>query len=233
MLSEFQNTLISTVLWCLGITVSVVLLLVGASFFTNFKVHERDIQRISNDYDSKMKVFRSDLDADFAKVGRDFAAIHESRSQQDLDRQLDQLNGIRLEFAAVRSHFDQKQEESRSQIASLENLAHGLHIKHTALLADFRRAETKIWELKKIPANEYLAALQGLETALEAESDWEIEDFARRVKQTLENYFVTGEHQLTEFCKEFGAKQINALSLRKPEIGGEILKMLSAIPSAS
>lgn len=228
MLSDFQNTLISTVLWALGITVSVVLLLVGASFITNFKVHEKDIKRLSDDYESKVKVVKADLESRFEKVTREAAEAHEIRSQQDLDRQLDQISGLRLQLDSVRDSVSSNQADQLKQLMEVDKSVAELRSKLRHVTSAFRRAETKVWELKKMPTNELITALQGLQEALDAESEWEIEDFFNTVKRTANKYYVEGADIMTTFCKNYGLRTADRFADSNPEMSAELRAIFEA-----
>jgi hypothetical protein len=215
-------------LWALGVAVSLVLLLVGASFFANFKVHEKDIQRLSDDYSNKLKVFRSDMDAELSKVSREIADAYDSRSQQDLDRMLDQTSQVRSQFEALRELVTAKHDEMQKALVktdlAVERSSSALH-RH---VSEFRRIETKIWALGKVPSNVVLAATQGLRGAIAVKSEWEIDDFAQRIRDSLSEFFVENDNMLSQYTLESVKKILVNLREVRPVIAEEIAVLLEA-----
>ncbi len=62
-MKEYQNNLLSTVRWTIGIVVMVLLFLISYSWYTNFKVSEKEIEiikrQMQNYIDEKMNVLKS------------------------------------------------------------------------------------------------------------------------------------------------------------------------------
>jgi len=64
-LRRFNNSLLSTVHWSLGISVSIVVLLIGFSWYTNFKSFEEDKEKLIEDFNNliskKVKLVKKEL----------------------------------------------------------------------------------------------------------------------------------------------------------------------------
>ena len=227
LMGEFQSTLLSTVIWSLGVAVSIVLVLVTASFFTNFKVHERDIQRIQDDYAAKLEVLNSDVNSKLAKVSKEIDIRHEARSQQDLDRMLSQATELRSQFEKVRVLLEEKLTEATRSAVRAEVQADKLKEDHLGIVSDISRLEINVWELKKIPGNVLIASIEGLNAAMKNSDEWSIDDFTAKIRQVIEEHFVTTQRPLSEFHVDFLTKSKTDLSKSRPEHAAEISAMLA------
>jgi hypothetical protein len=226
LIAEFQSTLISTVIWSLGVAFSIVLVLVTASFFTNFKVHERDIQRIQDDYAAKLAVLNSDIDSKFSKVSSEIEVRHEARSQQDLDRMLSQATEIRSQFEQFRVSLEEKLAEGLKSAARAEVKADKLQEDQLGFVSEVSRLEIKIWELKKVPGNVLIASVQGLNAALKKGDKWSVDSFIKVIKEVMAEHYVTTRLPLGAFVVEFLSNAMTNLSQSRPEQAEEILSML-------
>jgi hypothetical protein len=227
LVAEFQNTLISTVIWALGVAVSIVLVLVTASFFTSFKVHERDIQRIQDDYAAKLAVLNSDIDSKFSKVSSEIEARHEARSQQDLDRMLSQATEIRSQFEQFRVSLEEKLAEAVKSAARAEAKSDKLQEDQLGVASEISRLEIRVWELKKVPGNVLIASVEGLNAALRKGDKWSIDNFIKIIKEVMEEHYVTTRQPLSAFVVEFLSNAMTNLSKVRPEQAAEVLSMLA------
>ncbi|TVT88015.1 hypothetical protein [Pseudomonas sp. RGB] len=226
LISDFQNSLISIVIWSLSAVVSVVILLVGASLFTNFKLHEKDVQRIQTDYDAKIKIFRSEVEASLAKAGQEMVNTQEARSQQDLNRMLDQAAQVRSQFEIVRLSLEEKFDQLLSGTMKFEAKLDSVEKNQIALRAELRKAETQIWEIKKIPANVLISSLQGLDAALASGDKWRIEDFFKQIKHVIKSDFIELRGDLDKELQQFIENRLIKFESEYPEHVSEIRQLI-------
>jgi hypothetical protein len=227
LIADFQNSLISIVIWSLSAVVSVVILLVGASLFTNFKLHEKDVQRIQADYDAKIKIFRSEMDTSLTKAGQEMANVQEARSQQDLNRMLNQAAEVRSQFETVRLSLEGKFDQLLSGTTKLETKVDNLEKIQSGLKAELRKAETLIWDIRKVPANVLISALQGLDAALLSGVEWHIEDFIMELKRVIKTDFIELKNSLDEELQGFIEKRLVKLEIDYPEDAKEIRQLIA------
>lgn len=226
LIADFQSSLISIVIWSLSAVVSVVILLVGASLFTNFKLHEKDVQRIKIDYDAKIKIFRSEMEASLARAGQEMASAQEARSQQDLNRMLDQAAQVRSQFESVRLSLEGKFDQLLSDTLKIEAKINSVEKAQIALRAELRKAETRIWEIKKIPENVLISSLQGLDAALVSKEEWRIEDFFKQIKNVIKSDFIELGANLDEELQKFVENRLANLESEYPEHVSEIRQLI-------
>lgn len=217
LISEFQSSMLSIIIWSLSAIVSTVLLLVGASLFTNFKLYDKDLQRIKEDYDAKIKIFQSEIEASLAVASRDVAAAQEIRSQQDLDRMLDQTSQVRSHFEAVRVSLESKFDEVLKVATHSDAAVKKLNESVVNITTELRRAESLIWEVKKIPTNFLISCLQGLDAALLSENDYDIGDFVDQIKQSLQKNFIDTKLMVDEQLLGFFERRLTKLAAVRPD----------------
>ncbi|CRM76756.1 hypothetical protein [Pseudomonas sp. 8 R 14] len=215
--SEFQSSMISIIIWSLSAIVSTVLLLVGASLFTNFKLHDKDLQRVKEDYDAKIKIFQAEIEAQLAVSSRDVAAAQEVRSQQDLDRMLDQTSQVRSHFETVRASLEGKYDEVLKATNKSEIAVKRLDENLINITTELRRAESLIWEVKKVPTNFLISCLQGLDVALLAKNEYDIGDFIGEIKKSLQENFIDAQRTIDEQILEFFERRLKKLAAVRPD----------------
>lgn len=227
LIADFQSSLISIVIWSLSAVVSVVILLVGASLFTNFKMHEKDVQRIQIDYDAKIKIFRSEIEASLAKAGQEIASAQEARSQQDLDRLLDQTAQVRSQFETFRLSLEGKLEQALSKTKICEDKLDKLEKAQVILKTEVLEAEVRIWELKEIPGNILISSLQGIDAALETGEERRIKAFMEKAKKVIISGFIkTGAH-LDEELQQIIERRLVKLEIKYPEDTNDIRQLVA------
>ncbi|MFJ2447288.1 hypothetical protein [Pseudomonas sp. NPDC087626] len=227
LIADFQSSLISIVIWSLSAVVSVVILLVGASLFTNFKMHEKDIQRIQQDYDAKIKIFRSDFDAILAKANQEMASAQETRSQQDLNRMLDQASQVRSLFETVRASLEERLDQLQTEKTNLETKFNSLDRNQATLRTDLFKNETHIWKIKKIPSNILLTAMQGIEAALACKDNWRTEDFISQAKDVITSAFIEPKITLDAKILELIEPKLVTLENARPKDAQEIRDLIA------
>lgn len=215
--SEFQSSMISIIIWSLSAIVSTVLLLVGASLFTNFKLHDKDLQRVKEDYDAKIKVFQAEIEAQLAVSSREVAAAQEVRSQQDLDRMLDQTSQVRSHFEAVRASLEGKYDEVLKATNKSDIAVKKLNENLINIATELRRAESLIWEVKKVPINFLISCLQGLDVAMLAKNEYDIGDFIGEIKKSLQENFIEAHRTIDEQILEFFEMRLKKLAAVRPD----------------
>ncbi|KAB0526884.1 hypothetical protein ACFFQ5_27675 [Pseudomonas brassicacearum] len=234
--SEFQNSMLSIIIWSLSAIVSTVLLLVGASLFTSFKLHDKDLQRIKEDYDAKIKIFQSEIDASLAVASRDIAAAQEIRSQQDLDRMLDQASQVRSHFETVRVSLESKFDEVLRATARSDATVKDIKGNVVSITTELRRVESLIWDVKKIPTNFLISCLQGLDTAILSGNDYDIDDFIGLIKESLQNSFIDANLVVDEQLLEFFERRLVKLAVVRPDDEKSIRMLLaqcSVVPNVT
>lgn len=227
LIADFQSSLISIVIWSLSAVVSVVILLVGASLFTNFKMHEKDVQRIQIDYDAKIKIFRSEIDSSLAKAGQEIASAQEARSQQDLDRLLDQTAQVRSQFETFRLLLEGKLEQALSKTQICEDKLDNLEKSQVDLKTEIREAAVRIWELKEIPENILISSLQGIDAALETGEKRRIKAFIEKVKKVIVSGFIEKGVNLDEGLIQIIERRLVKLGVKYPEDTNDIRQLVA------
>lgn len=226
LISEFQSSMLSIVLWALSAVVSTVLLLVGASLFTNFKLHDKELQRLKEDYDGKIKILQSEIEAGLALASRDMAAAQEVRSQQDLDRMLDQTSQVRSHFEMVRASLEGKFDEVLITTARFDAEIKRINDSLGHVTTELRRTESLLWEVKKIPTNHLISSLQGLDAALLSKNDYDIDDFVERIKESLQENFIDKGLAIDEEILSFFERRLTKLAEVRPDDEKDIRALL-------
>jgi len=159
---EFIHHILATVYWSLASVVVIAVVLVGFGWFTNYKLHERELtslrQELMNSLESRVNAFSSD----FTKKSQLSIEQLTAQSVNAATRKIEQsISSVRRELESCRQSISQLRIESLN-------------------------AEARYWELKNIPANVFFANLRMLKLAIGTKSDTEIGSALESMRHVLE-----------------------------------------------
>ena len=167
-MNKFQTDLLTTVYWSLGTLITVAIFLIGYSWFSNFRVYERD----------KLSL-KSELSAN---INSDMEHIRSEFSQKTVEFKnevKDQVNeSIRSEIDTLDRKINKYRNESKSEFLWLEK--------------NLIEMERDKWREKKVLSNAFRASAKLLKNAILLESNWSVsaaldsllEDLNAILKQT-------------------------------------------------
>ena len=163
LMREFNQHILSTVYWSLGTIVVIAILLVGFSWFTNYRMYEREVKALRQELigylDQQLAAFRSDFN-------------------QKSDENFEDISKRSIE--AVHSETKQIVTPLQTKIAEFTEDISELRFK--AL-----KSEDHYWELRGVTGNQVERHLQMLPLAIKMKSEIEIATCLKDLRTLLEN----------------------------------------------
>lgn len=158
-MEKYQERLLDTVYWSLGALGAVFLALIGFSWFTNFRVYDRD---------------RAALAQDLRGV------VHEevAGTQRELSTKLDQWKKEAQE--SVRAAAAAIGDKSRQEIQ-------GLHYQLVRLEIDLAQLQAEVWTAKKSHGNAFSALIRAAELGQLHGQDWVVSRVIDRIEKTIQD----------------------------------------------
>ena len=154
---EYKEDLLQTVYFTLATVGGVALVLIGYSWYTNFRVIERDrqllIDEISNNITKQLATARSELN-ETQRRGAEATSVQIKET-------------IRAEITSALTDIERRTSSMSSRLDAIAREQRMLRI------AD-QEGEARYWELKKVPGNEVDRYLEILRIAASAKADFEI-----------------------------------------------------------
>lgn len=144
---QFDQRLVATVYWALGVTFTVVVLLVGFGWFANFRFYERDKHSL-----------REELSADLKQQIADFRQETNRRLDSDLSRLQKELSDRPEEAIAT------LRKETRETLKGIRREL----MQHTYLLFKY---EAKFWENEGVHINALRKQPEMMRIAISIDSD--------------------------------------------------------------
>lgn len=138
---EYNERLLNTVYWSLGTLVVIAVLLVGFSWFTNYKIYERDKaalrQELSGAVDSQILGIRNKLNEDLEEKLKEISTKSVDAAKANSE----------LAISPIKNQIESLERSVKNQIQSLEKsvLRLNYHV---------HESEAWYWELKGVKANE-------------------------------------------------------------------------------
>lgn len=238
---EYHNSLLDTVYWALGTIVGLALLLIGSSWYTNFRPYESDKARLQEEVDKKI-------------------AEAQNLISRDLQSLADTLNGkVDRDTLAISSRFT-------SEIGSLQNVMKDADRQISTSLKELEDAfavilempskikrrldridlqtqlnTERIWEIKESPLKVLLSQHLALSLAIKMRSNDEIARVLERMKNNLINHVLPGGKKVPSNILEILQNSLvqhkdlvlsdQEDALIDPSLAAEIIDLLSNIPA--
>lgn len=138
-ISEYSDKMVNTVYWSLGIVFSVALLIAGFSWYTNFKMYQKDIKDLKESLNNEINQKKTEIDL----------AIEKDR-QKTNDFILDAINDV---FEKKITNFDSK----------IKNLNSYININKQ----NITEHDARLWDLKDVDENAIRYYFDALELSIE------------------------------------------------------------------
>lgn len=187
----YDQKLLSTVYWSLGAVITLTILIAGFSWFTNFRLYERDKESLRREMSLEIDKFRSDVKVLF------------SEQKSSLSNSLENLVTEKFQegFTDIDSKLDRlKTELTRNQI-------------NTNLL------EAKIWTTKGVYKNAMTVYMSTLEEATRKDQSQYYSSILNGILEIVEKLDWITTHTMADLEKLFNAlpkeQQISCDSIRE------------------
>ncbi len=182
---EYHGSLLDTVYWTLGIVFGLVLVIIGSSWYTNFRLYEADKARLLEEVERRVAEANS-------RSARDLQGLS-SKLSDKVDRDLLALdNRFSTEIERLRSDIKDSNSRIDSDIKELEE-AFEIFLKFPKLIKgqlnrislDTQLNTERIWELKGSPVKVLLSQFLAFDAAIRAGDNESIKAVLERMKDNL------------------------------------------------
>jgi CRISPR/Cas system CSM-associated protein Csm2 small subunit len=182
---EYHDSLLDTVYWTLGIVFGLVLVIIGSSWYTNFRLYEADKARLLEEVERKIAEANS-------RSARDLQGLSSNISDK-ADRDLLKLdNRLSTELERLRSDIKDSNIRINSDFKKLEE-AFEIFLKFPELIRgqlnrislDTQLNTERIWELKGSPVKVLLSQFLAFDAAIRTGDNEAIKAVLERMKDNL------------------------------------------------
>lgn len=182
---EYHGSLLDTVYWTLGIVFGLVLVIIGSSWYTNFRLYEADKARLLEEVDRKIAEANS-------RTARDLQGLSSNLSDKAVRDLLALDNRLSTEIERLRSDIKDSSIRIKSDIKELEE-AFEIFLKFPELIRgqlnrislDTQLNTERIWELKGSPVKVLLSQFLAFDAAIRAGDNESIKAVLERMKDNL------------------------------------------------
>ncbi|MBT1262520.1 hypothetical protein KHP07_19300 [Pseudomonas sp. VS40] len=230
LIKEFQSSQQTTVFWSLGIVASFVLVIMGLSYFTNFKFYEQDKDRIKSDFESRLVSYRAEVNLQLEESKREISMILDESNKVILDRVLLQLAEVRSTTENVRSELIAEIKSVEGMTAKFSEGLRSVDVKLANAEMELREVEMIVWHLDGVPENMLISLGQGLQAAAEAGNKHGVTRILESILEVIEEKFIGPGVAIEKNTVEMLTEDLNfARSMKVPGIS-KVKKALSQIP---
>jgi CRISPR/Cas system CSM-associated protein Csm2 small subunit len=194
---EYHGSLLDTVYWTLGIVFGLVLVIIGSSWYTNFRLYEADKARLLEEVERKIAEANS-------RSARDLQGLSSNLSDK-ADRGLLALdNRLSTDIERLRSDIKDSDIRINSDIKELEE-AFEIFLKFPKLIRgqlnrislDTQLNTERIWELKGSPVKVLLSQFLAFDAAIRAGDNESIKAVLERMKDNLSQSVLPSDKKIS------------------------------------
>jgi hypothetical protein len=223
---EFQDKIINTVYWALGVIAAVFALLMSYSLFTNFRFYDQDKVRLKQDLDSTIESFKSKIIVQFEQDKRSSERFVEQRNEAHLKMVVDQGVELRSKLDSVRLELVEMISSSSAREAALQKKLGQSNKRLLSYATQFYQVEEMVWELKDNPACILITQSQALTSALGAESEYHVRSAIERVHATLKKHYENKGVKLDEDEVRTVEEILDLATAKEPQLVQDIRQTL-------
>jgi hypothetical protein len=229
LLKEFQESVLSTVLWSLGLVGTVAILVAGFGWWTNSKLYDGDRKRLLEDVSARLAEMEGKLNLNIESARIDIEQSTDEKSDLHFQRfstELSDLRGVVHEAAKIQASMLEKMLTQKTEIEKVtSDTARRAYITEVTL----REVEEHVWELKKLPINIFLTQCQGLSMATYVKDVSLAKNILLRMKATLEKSMGERPFWLPKATVESTLNQVRLSSALAPVEASEVTALVEAI----
>lgn len=193
---EYHGSLLDTVYWALAGIITLVVLLSGFGWWSNFKVYEQDKARLKEELQTLLRSAEADLALRIEEALGAMERSMEGRLEDHTARVQPVLAELRISIDQERVIRERAIAEAKESVEKL-GYAQDKSVKLISLAeANLRHVEEHVWLLKDVPDNILITQAQGLAAAALADASGEVESILYRMKEALELHYVKGNNRL-------------------------------------
>ena len=223
---EYHGSLLDTVYWALGIVLGLVLVIIGSSWYTNFRLYEADKARILEEVERKIAEANS-------RSSRDMQMLSSNLSDK-IDRDILTLaSRLSTEIERMRSDNKDADRQISSDLKELEE-AFKVFLKFPSAIKEqlnkinlhTQLNTERIWELKGNPIKVLLAQFLAFDGAMRTGDNDSIKSVLERMKDNLSNSVLPSDNKISSSVLEALQKSlVHAMNNGQSEESSVILDL--------
>ncbi|KAB0494004.1 hypothetical protein [Pseudomonas vancouverensis] len=230
LIKEFQSAQQATVYWALSGILGFVVVLMGLSYFTNFKFYEQDKERIKADFESQLKSYRADMNLQLEESKRETDKIVQNNNQIVQDRTILQLSEVRSTVENFRLELAGEIKSVETRVGNLNGSVQIFNKLLANLEAELREVEMEVWELQGIPINMLISLGQALRAAKECDNKPGISRILKKMLGVVENNILKEEETIKEKVLKIVLDDLEFAGTQDPATTAKLKIALAKIP---
>ncbi|WP_313005507.1 hypothetical protein [Pseudomonas sp.] len=226
---EFQSLQQTTVYWSLTGVFGLVMILVGASFYTNFRFYEKDKENLKVELDTKLDNFGSTITAQMLGQRREADQSLERNSQRIQDIMLAQLSEVRASLDGIRSEVSNEFKGVAENLAKFDTQLVAVRKSISEAEVELRKVEIEVWDAQDIPDNMMVTLLQALKAAASNGDKQGISELYERMIDILKEKYHDGGNEMDMEILTYVRRNLDVGAKYDPKGFSEVKKSLSKV----
>jgi len=225
---DFQSLQQTTVYWSLTGVFGLVMILVGASFYTNFRFYEKDKENLKVELDTKLENFGSIINAQMLDQRREADQSVERNSQRIQDIMLAQLSEVRASLDAIRLEISSEFKGVSESQTKFESELRSVRKSLSDAEIELRKVELEFWDAQDIPDNMMITLCQALKAAASAGDKRAVSDIYEKMVTVLKDKY-EGDLGMDLDVSIYTKKMLDVCAQYDPKGVAEVKKHLSKV----
>jgi len=190
LIKEFQSAQQATVYWALSGILGFVVVLMGLSYFTNFKFYEQDKDRLKAEFEGRLNTSRAEMNLQIEEAKRELEVRVQQNNQLIQDRTLAQLSEARLSVDNIRTELTSEIKLIDKGVVDARVSLESFNRQMSNLESELREVEMEVWEVQGIPTNMLLSLGQALRAAKSCENTKGVTRMLKKMLVLVDNKFI-------------------------------------------
>jgi len=229
-LRDFQGSVLDTVYWALGGILALAVLLAGFSWFTNFKLYEKDKETLMKEFQDRLAaaqgVIKAEVAAQLVKHSSDLIA----RVDTLVANTAREISEVRTLASDIERRLNAEIENAKAQNAKIEAEIENVDGGLANIELELRFVEERVWDTRGVPVNVLITQGQALEVAVRTAYTEYAKIVLERMKNLLEDTLVPGAHGISKGTKESVLRSVAAVESGNEVIVNEIRDLFAKLP---
>lgn len=233
---DYHSSLLDTVYWTLGTVVTVSVLLVGFGWFSNFKFHESEKQRLKDELDTRLNGALATIDTRLSSNEARVINLVDSRLDNHFSRVTRDIDIARSEASQMHEGNVIAINQLKNQVSDLEKAKILSQKNDSQIETELRWVEKYLWDLKGIPVNTLITQSQGLAAALKAENRYHIKSALEGMQETIEESILPKNEEVSSRVLNSIKERLNKAAEIEPimvEAVGKLLEKIRVEPESN
>ncbi len=185
LIKEHHSSLLRTVYWSLSALVTMTALLIGFGGWSNFRMHEKDKERLKDEVDKNITELNSQMETRLANNTNEYLKLLDDRLERVSDRFTTNFSKLNSDLTKSIKNIDRNTNTLKNYKSNTDKSLEALSESIFHIAEETSLVEEIVWGIRGLHENALITQTQALEIAVESNNSNNIQSTLNRMKDTF------------------------------------------------